>query len=50
MNPYKEANGYLTLFNSRNIPTIGDGNCWFRTLSLYFDGIKDNFNIYREEV
>ena len=50
INPYTEANGYLTLFNSKNIPTIGDGNCWFRTLSFYFDAIEDNFNIYRQEV
>ena len=32
------------------MPTIGDGNCWFRTLSLHFDGIEDNYAQYKKEV
>jgi len=49
-NQYNEANGYLNLFNHQNIQTIGDGKCWLRTLSLYFDGIEDNYQDYRQKV
>ena len=47
---YTEENGYLPLFNYNNIQTIGDGNCWLRTLSLFFEGNQDNYKQYRKEV
>ena len=43
---YIEENGFLNLFNFTNIKTIGDGNCWYRTLNLYFDGVEDNYKGY----
>ena len=49
-NQYTEANGYLNLFNHQNIPTIGDGNCWLRTLSLFFEGVEDNYKEYRQKI
>ena len=49
-NKYTEENGYLTLFKYNNIPNIGDGNCWFRTLILYFEGMDYNYKQYRKEV
>ena len=47
---YNEENGYLSILNYKNLVKIGDGNCWFRTLSLHFDGIEDNYAQYRKEV
>ena len=47
---YNEENGYLSIFNYKNLATIWDGNCWFWTLSLHFDGIEDNYAQYRKEV
>ena len=49
-NQFTEANGYLYLFNHQNIQTTGDGNCWFRTLSLFFDGVEDNYKEYRPKI
>ena len=49
-NKYKEANGYLNLFNHLNIQTLGVGNCCFRNLSLILDGTVDNFQVYRQKI
>ena len=47
---YSEEKGFLQFLEYRHLTTIGDGNCWYRTLSLFFDKTEENYKNYRKTI
>ena len=50
MEPSKTNDTNLSLKDYAEISIIGDGNCFFRCLSQYFDNTQEYYDFYRQLV